>query len=75
MDHINSANTLVNIGLLFKSQGQLALAKEQLSRGYRIMKVWLGENHPTTLMAYIDVQNMGGDVEHNTGDVEHNMNQ
>ena len=51
MDHINTADTIMNIGLLLKSGGKITLAKQQLSHGYDIFRAHLGESHPHTQKA------------------------
>src|SRR5579871_6242197 len=65
VDHINTADTIMNIGLFYKSQNQVDLAKSSLQRGYEIFLKNLGELHPKTQKAASIMYTM----EHEPGDV------
>src|SRR5213083_1173322 len=68
VDHINSASTIMNIGLLFESQGQTKLATSQLLRSYQIFKSNLGELHPHTQKALSQLESLEeGDSEEDKG--------
>ena len=51
VDHIHTANTIMNIGIFLQGQGELQNAKQQYVRGYWIFHNNLGPLHPNTLRA------------------------
>jgi tetratricopeptide (TPR) repeat protein len=51
VDHINTAGTIMNLGLLLKTQDQVETAEQQFSRGYHIFQTNLGPLHPNSLKA------------------------
>ena len=58
VNHINSAPTIMNMGLLLKAEGQVMLAKEELLRAYNIFENNLGEHHPNTQKARSQAHNI-----------------
>ena len=48
VDHIDTADTILNMGLFYKSQGQMQLAKEYLSRAHSSFQSNPGTTHPST---------------------------
>ena len=51
VDHINTADTIMNIGIFYESQNQVDLAKSSLQRSYEIFLKNLGNRHPKTKKA------------------------
>ena len=53
VNHVNTADTILNIGLFHKSQGRDQLARDYLSRAHLIFQSNLGMAHPFTQKAKI----------------------
>jgi hypothetical protein len=51
VDHINTAYTIMNIGLFYQSRGKVKLAESWLLRGHQIFVTSVGEQHPDTMKA------------------------
>jgi tetratricopeptide (TPR) repeat protein len=48
VDHVNTADTIMNLGLVFESRKEFLLAKKHILRGYQIFQSHLGDLHPNT---------------------------
>ena len=66
VDHINTASTIMNLGITFEQIGNLVLATTHLKRGYNIFLSSLGPQHPNTIKAKRILENFEFQTKVNT---------